>query len=229
MTRTRTAIVAGAGGDAGRAICLALRERGFHVVGVARDISRLDEELDGACTELVEVDVTSAVAVAQAFQRRQAEALVYNAGRIDLATVAETTPEAFEASWRINTLGAFLTARSLAPAMLAQRDGTMIFVGATSSVRGGRRTHAFASAKHALRGLVRALAAELGPGGVHVAHIIVDGKIWGARTCRRFPEARQADCVAPADMAAAVCALIEQPRSAWTFELDLCPQPDRST
>ena len=225
---TRTAIVAGAGGDAGRAVCLALRERGFHVVGAARDRSRLDAELDGMGAELVEVDLTSPDAVGRAFQQREAEALIYNAGRIDLATLDGTTPEAFEASWRTNTFGAFLAARALAPAMLARRGGTMVFVGATSSVRGGGRTHAFASSKHALRGLARALAAELGPSGVHVAHVIVDGKIWGARTRRRFPNARETDCLAPADVAAAVCALIEQPRSAWTFELDLHTQPYRS-
>jgi len=224
----RTAIIAGAGGDAGYAICLALRGLGFHVVAAGRDRARLAAELDGAAAELVEVDLTSADAVARAFQQRQAEALIYNAGRIDLATLAATTPEAFEASWRTNTFGAFLTARTMAPRMLAQRSGTMIFVGATASVRGRGLTHAFASGKHALRGLARSLAAELGPGGVHVAHLIVDGKIWGARTRRRFPDTREADCLAPADVAAAVCALVEQPRSAWTFELDLQPQPGRS-
>ena len=152
--------------------------------------------------------------------------LVYNAGRIDLVPLADTTPEAFEASWRTNAFGAFLAARALAPGMLA--GGAMVFVGATASVRGGARTHAFASGKHALRGLARALAAELGPRGVHVAHVVVDGKIWGERTRRRFPDAREAECLAPGDVAAAVCALVEQPRSAWTFELDLRPQPGRS-
>jgi NAD(P)-dependent dehydrogenase (short-subunit alcohol dehydrogenase family) len=222
---TRTAIVAGAGSDTGRAICMALRARGFHVVGAARDRARLDAELDGAAAELVEVDLASPEAVTLAFRQRDAEALIYNAGRIDLASLADTPPEVFEASWRTNAFGAFLTARALAPAMLARRGGAMVFIGATSSVRGGRRTHAFASAKHALRGLARALDAELGPGGVHVAHVVVDGKVWGARTQWRFPDARADDCLAPGDLAAAVCALIEQPRSAWTFELDLRPRP----
>jgi NAD(P)-dependent dehydrogenase (short-subunit alcohol dehydrogenase family) len=225
---TRTAIVAGAGGQAGHAICLALRGRGFHVVGMGRDRARLAAELDGAAAELVEVDLASPNDVALALQQREAEVLIYNAGRIDLATLADTTPETFEASWRTNALGAFLAARALAPAMLVRRGGAMVFVGATASVRGGGRTLAFASAKHALRGFVRALAADLGPGGVHVAHVIVDGKIWGARTRGRFPDTREADCLAPADVAATVCALIEQPPSAWTFELDLRPQPGRS-
>lgn len=225
---TRTAIVAGAGGDAGHAICVGLRGLGFDVVAAARDRDRLDAELDGTATELVEVDLASPESVTRAFQQREADALIYNAGRIDLTTLAETTPEAFEASWRTNAFGAFLAARAVAPAMLERRSGAIVFVGATSSVRGGTRTHAFASAKHALRGLARTLAAELGPGGVHVAHVLVDGKIWGARTRLRFRDAREVDCLAPADVAAAICALIEQPRSAWTFELDLQPQPNRS-
>ena len=224
----KTVVVAGAGGDAGRAICISLRARGYHVVAAARDCVRLGAELGDAAAELVEVDLASPDAVCRAFEQRQADALIYNAGRIDLAPLAETTPEAFEASWRTNAFGAFLAARVLAPAILARGGGTMVFVGATSSVRGGGRTHAFASAKHALRGLARALAVELGPGGVHVAHVIIDGKIWGERTRRRFPDARETDCLAPADVAASICALIEQPRSAWTFELDLRPQSGRS-
>lgn len=223
---TRLAVVAGAGGDAGRAICRALRERGFHVAAAARTRARLQAELEGVAAELVELDLGSPGAVARAFGERKAEVLVYNAGRIDLVPLADTTPEAFEASWRTNAFGAFLAARALAPGMLA--GGAMVFVGATASVRGGARTHAFASGKHALRGLARALAAELGPRGVHVAHVVVDGKIWGERTRRRFPDAREAECLAPGDVAAAVCALVEQPRSAWTFELDLRPQPGRS-
>jgi NAD(P)-dependent dehydrogenase (short-subunit alcohol dehydrogenase family) len=225
---TRTAIVAGAGGDAGLAICIALRERGYRVVGAGRDRARLDTELWDAAAELVEVDLASPASVAGAFERRQADVLVYNAGRIDLVPLAATTPDAFEASWRINAFGAFLTARALAPAMLARGNGTMIFIGATASVRGTPRTHAFASAKHALRGLARSLAAELRPGGIHVAHLVVDGKIWGARTRRRFPDECEPECLAAADVAGAICALVEQPRSAWTFELDLRPQPARS-
>lgn len=225
---TRTAIVAGGGGDAGRAICLTLRAVGFHVVAAARNCARLAGDLEDAVAELVEVDLASPEAVARVFQQRTVDALVYNAGRIDLATLAETTPEAFEASWRTNAFGAFLAARNLAPAMLARGSGAMVFVGATSSARGGARTHAFASSKHALRGLVRSLAAELGPAGVHVAHVIVDGKIWGARTRRRFPEAREAECLTATDVAVAVCTLIEQPQSAWTFEADLRPRPTRS-
>ena len=103
----------------------------------------------------------------------------------------------------------------------------MIFVGATASVRGGARSHAFASAKHALRGLCASLAKELGPSGVHVAHLVIDGKIWGARTRERFPAAQEAQCLDPAAVATTVCALIEQARSAWSFELDLRPSLER--
>jgi NAD(P)-dependent dehydrogenase (short-subunit alcohol dehydrogenase family) len=107
--------------------------------------------------------------------------------------------------------------------MLARGRGNMVFVGATSSVRGGGRTHAFASSKHALRGLAHSLAKELGPRGIHVAHLVVDGKVWGERARARFPGVREQDCLQPDAVAGAIGALIAQPRSAWTFEMDLRP------
>lgn len=222
---TRTAIVAGAGGSAGRAICAGLASAGFHVVAAARDRARLAEEFNAIRAELIEVDLGVPDEVARAFETRQADVLVYNAGRIDLAALAGTSAEVFEASWRTNALGAFLAAHALAPGMLARGAGAMVFMGATGSVRGSARTHAFASSKHALRGLARSLAAELGPGGVHVAHVVIDGKIWGERTLARFPGTRQAECLAPSDVARTVLELIAQPPSAWTFECDLRPRP----
>jgi NAD(P)-dependent dehydrogenase (short-subunit alcohol dehydrogenase family) len=153
--------------------------------------------------------------------------LVYNAGRIDLASLSETTPETFETSFRVNALGAFLAARAAAPGMVARGRGSMVFIGATSSRRGGARTHAFASSKHALRGLSQSLAKELGPRGVHVAHVVIDGRIWGPRTVERFPDATREACIDAADVARAVRFLVDQPRSAWTFELDVRPYGER--
>jgi short-subunit dehydrogenase len=110
--------------------------------------------------------------------------------------------------------------------MAARGRGALIFLGATASLRGGRRTHAFAAGKHALRGLSSSLAKELGPRGVHVAHLVLDGKVWGERTRARFPDVEEAACLQPAAVAAAVLALIDQPRSAWTWEQDLRPSSE---
>jgi NAD(P)-dependent dehydrogenase (short-subunit alcohol dehydrogenase family) len=225
---TKTAVVAGAGGALGVELCRALRLREWHVVGAGRDAARLRAELGDSVDEVIEVELTSPASVQRAFQTiERVDALVYNAGRIDLSPLSETTPEVFEESFRVNAFGAFLCARACAAPMIGRGQGSMIFVGATASVRGGARSHAFAAAKHALRGLSASLAKELGPSGVHVAHLVIDGKIWGARTRERFPAAREDQCLAPAAVATTVCALIEQAPSAWTFELDLRPNLER--
>jgi NAD(P)-dependent dehydrogenase (short-subunit alcohol dehydrogenase family) len=221
---TRTAVVAGAGGSLGAEICRALRQRGWRVVGVGRDAARLEAELGNAVDDIVAAELASPEET-QTVMRRvgDVDALVYNAGKLDLAPLLETTPEIFRASWQANAFGAFVCARTLAEGMIQRARGSMILIGATASTRGGKRTHAFASAKHALRGLAASLAKELGPRGVHVAHVVIDGKVWGARTRARFPDVREDQCLEPTAVAATILGLIEQPPSAWTFEMDLRP------
>jgi NAD(P)-dependent dehydrogenase (short-subunit alcohol dehydrogenase family) len=227
---TKVAVVAGAGGAAGVSTCRALRERGWRVLGAGRDRGRIEAELGDAIDGAIEVELTSAASVdAELARIENVEALFYNAGRIDIAALLETTPEVFAESWKVNALGAFLCARALAAQMIQRGRGSMIFVGATSSLRGGARTHAFASAKHALRGLSSSLAKELAPRGVHVAHLVIDGKVWGPRTVQRFPEAEREQCLDPEAVARAICSLVEQPPSAWTFEMDLRPATERWT
>jgi NAD(P)-dependent dehydrogenase (short-subunit alcohol dehydrogenase family) len=222
------ALVVGAGGSLGVAACRCLSELGFQVLAAGRNTEKLAEELRGTACDLVELDATSAESVERALrQHSDIDVLLYNAGRIDLLPLAETSPETFLQSWQVNTLGAFLCARACAPQMLARGRGNLTFIGATSSVRGGARSHAFASAKHALRGLAACLAKELGPRGVHVSHLVIDGKIWGDRTRARFPDAVREQCLEPADVVQAIRHLLLQPPSAWTFELDLRPSSER--
>ena len=135
---------------------------------------------------------------------------------------AEPSPEEFEATWRVGCLGATLVARAVAPAMVARGKGTMIFTGATASIKGGPGFSAFASAKFALRGFAQALARELGPKGVHVAHVVLDGLIEEPQTTSRFGHATAAR-MEPDAIAAAYLALARQHRSAWTHEVDLRP------
>ncbi|WP_437893476.1 SDR family NAD(P)-dependent oxidoreductase [Sorangium sp. So ce124] len=227
MTRAR-ALIAGGGGAVGVALGRELRARGYQVVSAARNRAGLEAELGATECELLEVELTSEESVRERFgPLEDVEVFVYNAGRIDLAPLAETTAAMFLASLQVNALGAFHCARVVASSMLARGRGTMIFMGATASVRGGARTSAFAAGKHALRGLAASLAKELGPQGVHVAHLVLDGKVWGERTRQRFPDARREACLEADAVARTVTALIEQPRSAWTFELDLRPFVER--
>jgi NAD(P)-dependent dehydrogenase (short-subunit alcohol dehydrogenase family) len=223
-----TAVIAGAGGTMGLAFCQALRDRGYRVVALGRDAARLTAELGPVANEVIEVELTSVESVGDGMSRiGHIDTLIYNAGKLSLTPLLETTPEVFESSWRVNALGAFLCARALAQQMIQRAHGSMIFIGATASVRGGARTHAFASAKHALRGLAASLAKELGPRGVHVAHLLIDGRVRGERTRQRFPDVEDGQCLEPQAVAAAVCSLIEQHRSAWTFEMDLRPDVER--
>lgn len=224
----QTAVVAGAGGALGAALCRELKARGWHVVAMGRARARLETELAGSAHQIVEANLAAGPEVAAAFANiPAADAMIYNAGRLELASLEQTTPEMYSASWEVNAFGAFLCAKAAAPAMAARGHGGMAFMGATASTRGGARTHAFASAKYALRGLAQSLAKELGPRGVHVAHLVMDGKIWGARTRERFEGVAQAQCIAPDAAAAAVCGLLEQPPSAWTFEMDLRPSGEK--
>jgi NAD(P)-dependent dehydrogenase (short-subunit alcohol dehydrogenase family) len=148
--------------------------------------------------------------------------VIYNAHRLELRPSAETPPEMFEDVWRTTCFGAYVVASRALPRMLERGSGTVIFTGATASMRGGRRTAAFASSKFALRGLAQSLARELGPRGVHVAHVVLDGLVWSEQTRQRFAPDEK-DCMTPDDVASAFVSLAEQRRSAWTHELDLRP------
>ena len=151
---------------------------------------------------------------------------VFNAGNAVRGTPLELTPEQFEATWRGSTYAGYLFARGALPALLSS-GGTLLFTGATASVRGGGAFVAFASAKAGLRSVAQSCAREYGPKGVHVAHIIIDGGIDGHRlraaAPQRVSEAGTDGLLDPDAIAATYRDIHRQPRSAWTHELDLRP------
>ena len=144
-----------------------------------------------------------------------------------LGHVLEMTPQVFEDAWRVGCLGGFLVGREAARRMAPAGRGTLIFTGATASLRARPPFVAFASAKAALRAPAHGRARELGPQGVHVAHVIVDGMIEGDMLLSRFPGAKERAGVDgmlhPDAIADAYFMLHAQHRSAWTLELDLRP------
>jgi NAD(P)-dependent dehydrogenase (short-subunit alcohol dehydrogenase family) len=223
----RVAVVAGASLGLGSAVCRSLACSGFHVVALGRGgaVRAVADDVSGVAP--VECDLTSAPDVERAFTHlettnRAPSVVVYSAHRLELRPSAETPLDVFEDVWRVNCFGAYVVASRALPRMLERGDGTIIFVGATASMRGGKRTAAFASSKFALRGLAQSLARELGPRGVHVAHVVLDGLVWSNQTRARFsPEEK--NCMAPEDVASVLVSLVEQRRSAWTHELDLRP------
>ena len=141
------------------------------------------------------------------------DVLLYNAGSGRWGTIAEITPEQFEQSWRVNAFGAFVCAAECAKDMLSRGRGVMLFTGATAGVKAGPRSVAFGPAKFAMRGLAQSLARDLGPKGIHVAWINIDGGIGPANDALLDPDA----------IAETYWHLAHQHRSAWTMETELRP------
>ena len=155
------------------------------------------------------------------------EVLVFNIGANVPCSLLEESARKYFKIWEMACLSAFLNAREVAKRMVARQRGTMIFTGATASLRGASHFAAFAGAKHALRALAQSAARELGPQGIHVAHVVVDGAIDTEFIRSQFPQKyalkAQQGILAPAHIADNYWHLHTQARDAWTFELDLRP------
>jgi len=154
-------------------------------------------------------------------------AAIFNAGNAVRGTPLELTPEQFEATWRGSTYAGFLFARAALPALLAAGGGSLLFTGATASLRGRGPFVAFAAAKAGLRSVAQSIAREYGPQGVHAAHIVIDGGIDGERlrtgAPQRVAHAGADGLLNPEAIAETYWQLHRQHRSAWTHELDLRP------
>ena len=148
---------------------------------------------------------------------------VFNAGTFERGNVADTDPADFERCWRVGCFGGFLVGRAAARQMLERGAGTILFTGATASLRGGAGFVNLAAPKFGLRAVAQSLARELGPQGIHVAHAIIDGQIRSPRYENLVAERGPDSLLEPTAIAAAYLAVHRQPPSAWTLELDLRP------
>ena len=182
----------------------------------------------GATVLALSCDVSDRAQITAAFRAIRTDlgdpaVLLYNAGSGTFGTITEITPAQYEADWRVNAFGAFVAAKEVAPGMIARGRGTMLFTGATAGVKAGPRSVAFGPAKFALRGLAQALARDLGPQGIHVAWINVDGSIDipGARGLK--PSLTDSDFLKPEAVAETYWHLAHQDASAWTMELEVRP------
>ncbi len=174
----------------------------------------------------VQADVGSREQVEAAFKSirerlGEVDVLLYNAGAGPFGSVTEVTPEQFENCLRVNALGAFLCVKECAPAMIARGRGVMLFTGATAGVKAGAKSAAFGPANFAKRGLAQSLARDLGPRGIHVAWINIDGAIDLPQ--RQRPQLKQDDMLNPDAIAETYWFLAHQDRSAWTMETELRP------
>jgi len=235
MTKDKTPVcaVVGIGPGNGEAFARRFAAEGYAVALMARRTeltSKLAVELPLA--RACGCDAANAASVAAAFEQTRAElgevdVLVYNAGSGVWGTIEEVSPEDFERSWRVNTLGLFLAAKMVVPAMRARGSGAIIVVGATASRRGVAGTAAFAPAKMAQKGLAESMARHLGPAGIHVALIVVDGIVRSPAAQARFPD-RPADAfIDPAAVADIAAKLVKQDRSAWSFEVEARPYAEK--
>ena len=159
------------------------------------------------------------------------EVAVFNIGANVRFPVTETTERVYRKVWEMGALAGFLMGREVAKAMLARGRGTILFTGATASLRGSAGFAAFAGAKHALRALAQSLARELGPQGIHVAHVVIDGAIDTAFIAENFPERyalkASGGILDPEAIAENYWQLHRQQRSAWTHEMDLRPWSEK--
>jgi NAD(P)-dependent dehydrogenase (short-subunit alcohol dehydrogenase family) len=227
--RPPVCVVVGVGPGSGAAFAKRFAAERYLVALIARHaepINMLAAQLPNAKGYVC--DVTDSASVESAFARIRAElgdpdALIYNAGKGVWGDVEKVTAQDFEDAWRSNTLGAFLAVRQVIPAMKARKRGDIIFTGATASRRGVAGAAAFAPAKAAQKSLAESLARYLGPTGVHVALIIVDGAVGGEETRAQFKDRADDQFISPEAVADIAHHLTRQDRSAWSFEVDARP------
>ncbi len=226
-----TAVVVGVGPGLGAALVKTFSQNGYTVFAAARKASTL-EGVSGPSARgtviPVDCDATDPGQVEKLFSRVEAERgllriAIFNAGTFQRSNVVDTDPEDFERCWRAGCFGGFLMGRAAARLMEKQGSGTILFTGATASLRGSAGFANLASPKFALRALAQSMARELGPKGVHVAHVIIDGQIHSRRSAGLLEERGPDSLLEPSAIANAYLALHLQHRSAWTHELDLRP------
>jgi len=232
-------LVVGAGDGVGGAIAKAFAAEGFEVCITrrARNLEQLEELAQsirdaGGKARAYGVDARSEAEMVALFDQIEAdvgplEVVVFNIGANVRFSLTDTTSRVFHKVWEMACFAGFLTGREAARVMLPRGRGTILFTGASASVRGRQGFSAFASAKHGLRALAQSAARELGPQGIHVAHVVVDGSIDGVFSRTNIPdvEARlEGDSILkPEEIAANYVWLHKQQRSAWTHEIDLRP------
>jgi NAD(P)-dependent dehydrogenase (short-subunit alcohol dehydrogenase family) len=231
--KARVCAIIGVGPGNGEALARRFAADGYAVALLARSgelTVRLANELPRA--KAYACDVADAASIEAAFAQIRgdlgdADVVVFNAGSGVWGSVEDVSPEDFERAWRINALGLFLTARQAIPAMRRRGQGAIIVIGATASRRGVAGTAAFAPAKAAQRALAESMARHLGPSGIHVALIIVDGIVRSPAARARYPDRPEDAFIAPSGVADLAANLIGQDRSAWSFEVEARPYAEK--
>jgi NAD(P)-dependent dehydrogenase (short-subunit alcohol dehydrogenase family) len=225
------AVVVGVGPGLGWALVERFAQAGMQVVAAARHPGKLEALVSAERSPDVRLqacDAAQAGEVGELFASVERELgipglVVFNAGAYVRGGILEINPASFEECWRIGCFGGFLVGQAAARLMASAGAGTIIFTGATASLRGGAGFANLAVPKFGLRALAQSMARELGAKGIHVAHVIIDGQIESEGNRPTLAERGPASLLPPGAIAESYYQLHRQPRGAWTHELDLRP------
>jgi NAD(P)-dependent dehydrogenase (short-subunit alcohol dehydrogenase family) len=226
----RTALIVGVGGGLSASLARLFKKAGMTVALAARragDLAPLAKEIGGkafACDATKHAEVVKLFADVEAAFGAP-DVVVYNASYRTRGPVVELVPAEVEKAIIVSAFGGFLVAQEAAKRMLPQKQGAILFTGASASVKGYAQSAPFAMGKFALRGLAQSLARELSPQGIHVAHVVVDGGIRSAS--RADPPDKPDSLLHPDAVAQSYLSLLQQHRSAWAWEIELRPWVER--
>ncbi|OAF18958.1 SDR family NAD(P)-dependent oxidoreductase [Bradyrhizobium neotropicale] len=228
----KTAIVIGVGPDRGLGaqLCKRFAADGLKVIVAGRTLSALQavardiEQAGGAAVPFV-ADATKESDIVALFDAagEDLDLAIYNAGNNTAGRIIELEADYFEKAWRVVCFGGFLFGREAMRRMTPKKTGTLLFTGASASLRGRSGFGAFNSAKAGLRTLAQAMAKEYAPDGIHVGHVVVDGAIAGDKIMTRFPDlaSREDSLISIEGIVDGFAFLYRQPQRAWSFELDV--------
>jgi NAD(P)-dependent dehydrogenase (short-subunit alcohol dehydrogenase family) len=224
--KNKIALIVGAGSGLSASIARNLAEAGMKVALAARSVDDLGPLAAKIGAATFTADASDREAVKKLFadladRLGDAYAVVYNASYRTRGPVVDLDPAEVEKSLAVSAFGGFLVAQEAARRMLPKGAGAIIFTGASASLKGYPQSAPFAMGKFALRGLAQSMARELAPQGIHIAHVVVDG---GIRSARRPDAADRPDSMLDPDaIAASYLYLLQQDRSAWTWEIEVRP------
>ena len=226
---TKTALIVGAGSGISAAFARALHRDGYRVALAARGLEKLAALAKETAALALSVDAAKAESVANLFAGidrafGRLDVVLYNASHRTRGPFLELDPNEVAKSIEVSAFGGFLVAQEAARRMVRQSEGAILFTGASASVKGYALSAPFAMGKFALRGLAQSMARELQPKGVHVAHFVIDGGVRNAERGRvESTDAAPDSFLDPVAIAATYMAVLKQPRSAWSLEVELRP------
>lgn len=222
----RTALIVGAGPGISASLARSLSALGLKVGLAARNVAKLAPLAAETGAAVFIADASDAESVESLFVQADAaigepDLVIYNASARAPGPLAELDPEAVQKALGITAFGGFLVARQAARRMVPHHHGAILLTGATAGVKGFARSAAFAMGKFALRGLAQSAARELGPQGIHVVHVVVDGAVRSA--ARADPPERPDSTLSPDAVARTCLDVLRQHRSAWSSEIEIRP------